>query len=458
VLSVMGIFRLTRGLLDRAGSSRSRLGAWVAVVVFAANPNLIYLQATAMTESMYLAFFIWAVVYFAEFFGRLAAPASDATWRRPLYRCALCLAGAELTRYDGWFLATAIGLGVLVMLFRRWADRSFRVTAMKFLVYIAIAPVMWLAYNGAVYGNPLEFANGPYSAKAIEQRTAQPGYPSHPGAGNVITAASFFLKSAELDMAQGNWGRIWIVVMLLGSLVSVNLRARGAVALLWVPVLFYALSIAYSGVPLFLPAWWPFTWYNLRYGLQLLPLFAVSAALVVAAPEGVLRLAPSLKRWPDAKLLWHGSLAVAVVIVAFSYGFVWKAQPLCFKEAWINSRTKLALESSVAKVISDLPSGSRYLMYLGDHVGAFQQAGVPLRQVVNEGNHRTWKKPSDPQGLWERALADPGQYADYVIAYEGDALDRGVNKNGLRLWTEIHATGQPRARIYATRMGLNQSR
>ena len=48
-------------------------------------------------------------------------------------------------------------------------------------------------------------------------------------------------------------------------------------------MVFYALSIAYSGVPLFLPAWWPFTWYNLRYGLQLLPLFAVSAALIVSA-------------------------------------------------------------------------------------------------------------------------------------------------------------------------------
>ena len=332
---------------------------------------------------------------------------------------------------------------------------------MKFLVFIAVAPVLWLAYNGAVYGNPLEFANGPYSAKAIEQRTAQPGYPSHPGAGNVITAGIFFLKAAELDMAQGNWGRVWIALMLLGSLASVRLRARAAFALLWVPVLFYALSIAYSGVPLFLPAWWPFTWYNLRYGLQLLPLFAVSAGVVVVAGPGafqIVRMVPSLKRWCDTNLILPGGVAVVVVIVSLSYGFVWRAQPLCFKEAWINSRTKLALESSVAKAISDLHSGSRYLMYLGDHVGAFQQAGVPLREVINEGNHRPWKKPLDPQGLWERALADPGQYVDYVIAYEGDAVDRGVDKSGLTLLTEIHAVGQPRARIFATRMGLNQSR
>ena len=29
---------------------------------------------------------------------------------------------------------------------------------------------LWLAYNQANYGNPLEWANGPYSARAIQER------------------------------------------------------------------------------------------------------------------------------------------------------------------------------------------------------------------------------------------------------------------------------------------------
>ena len=53
---------------------------------------------------------------------------------------------------------------------------------------------------------------------------------------------------------------------------------------------------------------------------------------------------------------------------------------------------------------------------LGDHVGALERAGIPLRQVINEGNHRTWMQPSDPQGLWERALENPQPYADFVVA------------------------------------------
>jgi hypothetical protein len=469
VLGALGIFRLTRGLLSGAAGTRvlANAGAWLAALIYGANPNLIYLQSTAMTEPLYLALFIWAVTYFAEFLRLAALEVSDSSaFRRPLYRCALCLAGAELTRYDGWFLATVIGVVVLFQLVSRWDEHAFRRAALIFLVSISLAPLLWLAYNGVVYGNPLEFANGPYSAKAIEQRTAQPGYPSHPGAGNVVTAGTFFLKSAELNMSEGNWGRFWIAIALAGAWAGMKVRTQGAVLLLWAPVAFYALSIAYSGVPLFLPAWWPFTWYNLRYGLQLLPLFAVSTALalcavvVMVAPVGDSkeRLLPSLKRWPDTNLLRRGFIAGTLAIVALSYGFVWRAQPLCFKEAWINSRTRLALESSVARALADFPHDSRYLMYVGDHVGALQQAGIPLRQVVNEGNHRPWKKPVDPQGLWEQALADPAQHVDFVIAYEGDAVDRLVDKDGLRLFTEIHTVGQARARIYTARPSMNQSR
>jgi len=473
VLGVIGIFRFTRDLLadDERMRSLARSGGWLAAFVYGANPNLIYLQTTAMTEPLYLTLFIWAVVYFAEFLRsmRRSTPAlrDNSISGRPLYRCAACLVGAELTRYDGWLLAAVIGAAALVLLLRRWSDHPFRRVALKFLAAIAAAPLLWLAYNAAVYGNPLEFANGPYSAKAIEQRTAQPGYPSHPGAGDVVTATSFFLKSAQLNMAIGNWGRMWIAMALAGFFLAMKIQAQRAVLLLWVPVVFYALSIAYGGVPLFLPAWWPFTWYNLRYGLQLLPLFAMSAAVTVsavaaiAAPEGAIekgQVAPSLRRWPDTNLLLRGGWAVVLIIVALNYSFVWKAQPLCFKEAWVNSRTKLALESSVAKAVSALPINSTYLMYVGDHVGVFQQAGVPLRQVINEGNHRPWKKPADSEGLWEQSLADPVRHVDFVITYDGDAVDQGLQKKDLTLVTEIHTLRQPRAKIYVARAALNQSR
>src|SRR5437588_1871726 len=50
------------------GSHRfSILGGWMAALVYLANTNLIYLQATAMTESLSLALAIWVIVFYAEF-------------------------------------------------------------------------------------------------------------------------------------------------------------------------------------------------------------------------------------------------------------------------------------------------------------------------------------------------------------------------------------------------------
>ena len=118
--------------------------------------------------------------------------------------------------------------------------------------------------------------------------------------------------------------------------------------------------------------------------------------------------------------------------------------------AWINSRTRIALESEVAVYLKGLPPDSGLLMYLGDHVGALQQDGIPLRRVICEGNHRTWKQPSDPEGLWERALANPERYVDFVIAFDGDPVSMGVQRADLFPIAVIHVAGQPQATIYRT--------
>jgi hypothetical protein len=143
-----------------------------------------------------------------------------------------------------------------------------------------------------------------------------------------------------------------------------------------------------------------------------------------------------------------------------SYASVWKAEPQCLKEARRNWEIRNPLDSAVERIIGTLPRNSRFLMELGEHVGVMQQLGIPLRQVVNNENHRPWKRPSDPEGLWERALADPPRYVDFVIAFDGDAVDQHANKINLTELAEVHATGQPRARIFAAaaHSAPNQSR
>jgi hypothetical protein len=470
VFGVMGIFRLVRTMLDADLRTQpaAEVGAWAAALAYGGNLNLIYMQCTAMTESIYLALFIWAAVYFAEFIrqsrpggANQLSPAlprgvqsghtsksrrDDPVSRDPLLRCAFCVAGAELTRYDGWFLAGIIATAVLVITLRRWDDRALRRAAIRFLPGIAVVPILWLAYNAAVYGNALAFANGPYSAQAIEQRVGAP----NPALHNVAVAALYFLKSAQLNMADGNWGRFWLAAAIAALAIAAwKLRLQSTpLLLLWVPLPFYALSIAYGSVPVHVHTWWPFATFNQRYGLQLLPMFAASAGALAASAFLL-----GARRGHAGKLV---ALLFALIVV--SDASVWRATPLCLQEAQKQWNVRNPLNSAVDGVVARLPRNSTFLMDLGEHVGIMEQAGIPLRQVLHTENHRPWKRPSDPEGLWERALADPPSYVDFVIAFDGDAVDQGVDKTNLAELTEIHATGQPHAHIYATRRIPNQPR
>ncbi|MGC2247410.1 MAG: hypothetical protein WA609_12470 [Terriglobales bacterium] len=465
VLGVLGIVRLVGGLLESDARMRpmAHIGAWIAAFAYGANPNLIYMQATALTEALYLGFFIWALVYFAEFLRALGeAPretrsgkeredeATRQMWTRPLRRCAYCLAAAEMTRYDGWFLAGVLGVILIAIAVRQREDRILRVSTLKFLAGIAVMPALWLIYNAAVYGNALDFANGPYSAKAIELRVGAP----NPAFHNFWVGGLYFLKSAQITLAVGNWGRWWLAGAILAACAAFYIlrgRAAAILVLLWAPLPFYAYSISYGWVPLHVPMWWPYAVFNQRFGLELLPMFAVSAGFLVAGVTVWLRgEQPSAAMW---------SLVAAVVaLVVVSYAFVLKDQPLCLVEAERSWNMRRGLDSSIERLIKPLPPDTRFMMDLGEHVGIMERLGIPLRQVVNTENHRPWKRPSDPEGIWERALADPGKYVDYVIAFEGDPVDRGVNRANLTLWTVIHSTGQPAARIYETRRAMNQSR
>ena len=440
VLGTVGIFRLVRSALSfrTQSDAAARIAASLAAIVYAANPNLIYLQTTAMTEALYLALFIWAVVYFFEFAQQaaLADKELQASASSSLMKCGLCLVGACFTRYDGWFLTlvTLAAAVAVVLKTEHFGLRDLR----KFTLPVVAAPALWLAYNAIIYRNPLEFANGPYSARAVEQKTSRPGYPPHPGTHNLTVAGSYFLKSAELNVAEGKWQRMWVVLLLVGTAMSVIFNHRlWPVLLLWVPLPFYMLSIAYGGVPIFLPDWWPFSYYNVRYGLELLPAFAVFVALATHFMVGLVRN-------NSGKFLVR--VAVFIFVVA-SYGSIWRAQPVCYREAWINSRSRVTLENVLAARLKTLPPNSTLLMYLGDHVGALQQAGIPLRRVINEGNHRTWRHPSDPEGLWEQALSNPPQHVDFVIATEGDPVSTMVQTNWIPI-VQAQVPGQATTTIY----------
>jgi hypothetical protein len=246
-------------------------------------------------------------------------------------------------------------------------------------------------------------------------------------AGSLAAAFKFGSRTSEENSIQSSSyaaGKTWPLLFLM------------------LPLPFYALSVAYGGVPIFVPQFWPHTHYNVRYGLQLLPLFAAAVGILVCF---------AIRRSDWKVRIRTAAVLVVFVIVIAGYASIWRAGPECLQEAQINMRYRNALERQLASWLQKLPSDSTLLMYVGDHVGALQQAGIPLKRAINEGNHRVWKQPRDPNGLWERALADPSRYADFAVAFEGDPVWQVVHDRHLPAIVELHITGQPPAVLYRVR-------
>ncbi|MDP9266829.1 MAG: hypothetical protein M3P27_00710 [Acidobacteriota bacterium] len=479
IFGCLGSFRLALRL------THSRAAAAVACIVFAANPNLLYMQSTAMTEPLCIALFIWIAVYFTEFeqasrpnHDEGNAQTGDARAARALTRCGCCIAAMALTRYDGWFAGLVFVLVAFVVLIRRhgWGFLTRARTplwrgARNLALISAAAPAFWFAWNWLLSGDPLDFALGPYSAKAIAVRTAMPNA-TYPGQHSLAVAATFFRKCAELNLGEAPWHHAVFFAAIFGTLLAVILNRRAWPALLlWLPWPFYTLSLAYGDVPIFMPMWWPYSYYNDRFGLQLLPAIALGVGLAVAAttnvwvmlrPEGVPAHSPdspgrgeaslvrtSLARTSLSRTSWvrSGIVIVILLITGATYYTAWRATPITLREARAISKARIALETRVAEELLRLPPDSRILIYMAEHGGVLQRAGIPLRRTINESTHAHRELP---HGLWERALADPRQYADYVVAFEGDPVARSAaaHRADLRTIIVIHSAGQAPATIY----------
>ena len=444
VVSVVGIFRLVRtGLAFIPNAMReARTAAWLAALAFAANPNLLYLQSTAMTEPLYLAVFIWAITFLSDFAIQLLR-GDDVRARKALLKCGAVLLFGMMTRYDGWFTAAAFVLSIFVLLVNASLrsgleplhflfERAWRNALIIFALTLIIFPAAWFAWNRSEYKDPLAFARGPYSARAIEARTRKPGEAHHPGWNAPSVGATYLVKSAKLNVAVTERSqRVWIYAALLGSIFLAGfIRPLWPWLMLWVPVPFYAISMAWGGVPIFLPVWWPFSYYNVRYGTQLLPVFAVFGSLLVFL---------FLRRfsWRSSKLI---CLMAAVLFVGLSYGEIWRDVPICLREARVNSADRIALESQLAARLAQLPPDSILMMHLGNHGGALQQIGFPLKRTINECHKRRWHS----------ALMAPARMADFVAAAEGDEISEAVklHPEGLEKIAEFRVPRQGPITLY----------
>jgi Dolichyl-phosphate-mannose-protein mannosyltransferase len=395
------LFAAARRLYD------STAAAVAAALLFALNPNLLYLQATPMTEPLFLAALmalLWSTLWFR-----------DAQSVTPVLAAAVASNAASLTRYEGWFLIPFVTVYLLAIAKRRWL-------AVLFAAVAAIGPVAWLAHNRYYYGNPLEFYNGPYSAMAIYQRALAQGGTHYPGDHDWLAAARYYFAASRAVAG--------LPLLILGAAGAVVAALRRA----WWPLLFLALAPAFyvwsmhsSGTPIFVPDLPPQSWYNTRYAVAAVPLAALAAGgLVVLLP---------------ARLQVGGALIVAAG-VAFAWMIGSGPVSICWKESEVNSEVRRTWTQEAAGFLAGhYRPGSGIIFSFGDLTGVLREAGIPLREGLHEGNGVEWNAAMVRPDLFLRE--------EWALAFSGDAVANAIQKAGtFRLRRRVVVKGAPVVEIY----------
>jgi hypothetical protein len=190
--------------------------SWIAILgscLFFLNPNILYLGITAMTEALFMLFFIVASLYFQRIvlsgmystkqehsdvssidikdsivrFRRLkiVGPEHNSMISDNLLKCSFFIALATLCRYEAWPIPVLITLFIIKQSMKAKAngiDRglearvSYRKRLMGGLVCIALSfsgIILWVSYNWIYFNSPLEFVISPYYSAAAQALEGQ---------------------------------------------------------------------------------------------------------------------------------------------------------------------------------------------------------------------------------------------------------------------------------------------
>lgn len=273
-------------LLRRTGQVRL---AWVGTLLVIANPSLLYLQTTAMTEPLLLAFMTTSVAALDRWAEHGSA--------RALRWAGLLAALAVGSRYDGWFFVI-VATPVVAWLGHARGDGWLR-SAWRFGWPSAAMVGLWLGYNAHYFGDALEFQRGAWSAQSQQAALAAQGL--LPTKGDPLLATTTYLGATALTV-----GMVLTAVGILAIVTLLRHRRRFAGALLLFAALPFNILALWGGQSaISLPWSTPPGVTNLRYGVMLVP--AVAVAITLLAFRGLRRGG----WWQRGTLLALGAVVVA---------------------------------------------------------------------------------------------------------------------------------------------------
>lgn len=381
VITAVLLYKIVHDLTGRT------LAGVIGAAVFALNPNVLYMQATPMTE---LPLFVCmaGLVYGVQ------------RWIRTdkyQYLVGAGLAGlaGTLTRYEAWVLLAAM---VLVVGFTAWRKRypggKIEDTILAFLLFGAAGIVGWLLWNQLIFGDPFNFIGGEYAKPSLWVGADEPSLGDWPTA-----LATYWYATI------GNVTPVFAVLAAVGLVVFVV--SRRAAIHTWpvlatlVPFPFFVVAL-YSGQrPLHVQEI-SSDLYNVRFGL----LMILPVAVLVGYLAGV--LARTSRTFAAV-----GSGAIVVLVfgaVALDRdGIVTLREPV---DARVTGY-ELASDEVSAYLAGQYDGGTVLMESFGNELVLFD-AGIPTGANLYEGSYR----------LWEPALQHPaGAKVEWVVMRGGEQPD-----------------------------------
>jgi 4-amino-4-deoxy-L-arabinose transferase-like glycosyltransferase len=130
--------------------------AFAGALLYAANPNILYLGLTAMTEAPFMLFFVTSAYYLQKWY-------KNSGHLQNLVLSSIFVSLATLCRYEGWILPLFVIPLAIVLALRdnkAGAQKKILTILLSFVSFSGI--ILWLVYNANQYGDPLEFADQQY--------------------------------------------------------------------------------------------------------------------------------------------------------------------------------------------------------------------------------------------------------------------------------------------------------
>jgi glycosyltransferase involved in cell wall biosynthesis len=379
--------------------SRQPLMGLVMAGLFMANLNVLYLQATPMTEMLLIACMVASVYYLMRW------SRQPEEWRFLMASSVAALLACA-TRYEGWVLLGGLALAVWYVSWRRSQGRGWRRATLAYFGFVAGMMIPgWMAWNWVILGSPLNFWNGAYAKPSLWVASGEQAV------GHLTVAARTYWI-AVVD----NAGFSLVLLALFGLyyfLWQSRLRPETVAPLVLLTLApFFVLALYGGQRPLHVPQI-SGDLYNVRFGLVMTPAVAFFVGYLVT------ELAGQIRRGLAVRLLPHVAvIGLAVAIAVFGGVPSTLAEGMAFRAA----PTEQA-DAAASKWLRAHYDGGLVLMESFGNESVTFASQIPTDRIVYEGSYRQWQPAlTDPAGhdvRWVYERRTPGSEDDVYRSLNG---------------------------------------